>query len=1690
MEDAPSSRQRGPPDERSSSSSRYSPPPRQQQQTYRQRDADRSDRLPLRARAPLDDDSRYYPRGSSTNGSGPSSSLNGAAGPPSSSSSAIPAGGQHDKRSDNMERDRPWRGYRDDRSTPYRPSERSYSRSAGPSGPLDPAGQSSSNGGANGQGSSSSSNYRRFGQQSTHPYPHQRTRSQSPPGSSSAPYYSSGPASQSSSRQRFEHSPPKRPWGGPPRDNRDSLPPSSSYDRDGSYRGTPRSAPYSDRRPNGVVGPPPLSSAPYGSDRFSRPERDSRNSRTEDYPDNSSSRRPFDNGWPRHARSHGDANGWRDDKGKGPAYDLDERRPSFSRNNQNNPPHSASYGDRPNSPDSARSRGRRSPSIDDFPLRSPASSTHSQSRLSDRLAVDYDRPPPRTFSQPRLSAPPGSTHPPLNRANSAGQPAPRRDFEFPPDRPPDALETRLSRSVSVSQGNTPKFGNKGWPPRRRSLSPSPTREGPPTSTTTAKTQSSPRSLAERLGPLASAAKDFQDRIEPVVFRSRTPPPRSPARQSAPSTLQNDRLAQPAPRPIARSFTPPLPSPAQRCAQRPVDAVQQATKDASPSPKLASSPSEAAISSPRPSTTDLEQATSEITQARTSPDTSKEDESMQEIHEEREEGQVEDDTLTSTKAQQPAPSDTQQRAMDKLPRAPVPLATPGPTSTSDSQTVEPEKADKRELEGKSAEHPAVQEASIDNAVPSEDSAAMHAETVEVVTKVEVVEVEMEAAPETSETPGQSGPSQTEMETADVSDASIVIKNDEMDVDGQQEVTKAVQQEVANTANQEEPPQQEAVPTNQPSYDEEAQDAEEDAEAKEFEKSLISFIEVNDPDEDDASVDLTNILEDNKLKAPISLPLAVHMPEPDHDLLEIQPMLLENHDLLDGFLQDSMAARDKRRGEKIFRLRQQYKELDAEWQVHCNKLEKIRDRQKRRQNIPIMPPTPSVDSAGISIVPTTPNLLAPSGRSNRRSAASSIGYGDAVRSEAEFLEILASLEDADMRDPNLRAMRTTATMPDQIIDESEYTLQRYDDNNGLVTNPFEHYNINKTPDSWTEEEIATFCRRYALYPKQFGKIAAALPDKSTNQCVLFYYRSKKKIDFRALVDRRNRDGRRKRTKGEKGDAGGKKGPSLLNNIERARGAEAEEDDDDEPQTPGAAIAQESTVLSTAKALTQQINGVSDIRSRPENGKRPPTGRSASGKKAARFLSPSDEQSATGTDDGVPPPSDGAMAAAEALGFLATVTTGDPNDPASRPTSAKQKKRKPSMSESTLNVSFDDDGTPRAVNAAKRSRPHSSSYWSVADKNEFIRLLMLHGKDYVAISEGIKSKTAVQCKNFFQNNVKKMNLAEIAAKAEGEFGSTSGDFGLESPMGRPDMPSVFGEPDGSMPQEPTSGYFIPSHHSKNRDTEEHKPSARSGGMHLRNLLDDAPDAEGGANPHLANDTRMPGDDDSATEDEAEPARYAQDSLDARGALRQAHAERTASQQRHASRVVKEEMISVDSALYRSTAAEHGHYQPHIRSSSFGSRQDFPPEREQYSPSFHPAHHTAREYSLPPRHVYGSHPNGHYETGQPHAPHWIPPYEGRSIYGPPASATYYPRSRADEQPPVGYYRREHPAYLDSPVYDKSVHRTAFPPRSLHQSPHYAGTGRSPPHQPGPPLRHHSDPTASHPESPYYEHYGVPRAS
>jgi hypothetical protein len=428
-------------------------------------------------------------------------------------------------------------------------------------------------------------------------------------------------------------------------------------------------------------------------------------------------------------------------------------------------------------------------------------------------------------------------------------------------------------------------------------------------------------------------------------------------------------------------------------------------------------------------------------------------------------------------------------------------------------------------------------------------------------------------------------------------------------------------------------------------------------------------------------------------------------------------LEAHKVIEPFLCAAFAKRDQGRGEQMVELRGQYKARNDDWQAHCRRLDRIKDRiHRRRQATTTAPVTPSIDPSGLPFFPE-PMTPGPSivGRGNRRNPSTAFGYGDAVRSEAEFLEILASLETADMRDPNVRATRTAAIVPDMVLDETERrNILSFEDDRRLVEDPVAFYSLRAPLDLWTEDEVQIFCKRFSQHPKQFGRIAAELSEKSTAQCVLFYYRMKTTIDFRSLSDRRSRDGRRRKPRRRTdGEGHAKKGASLMSNLKRARADEQEDEDDSPPPSPQMGrrtlVGESPSVFQPRESNSRPAQSTQDAAMIADLGSR-------SSDKKARTPKLRDAGQLG------PPPSDGMLEAAEVLGALAGIGSHEADDGDGR-------KR---------------DAETDTKSAAARRKSTSSSYWSVAERNEFIRLLGVYGKDWNRLAEGLENKTAVQCRN----------------------------------------------------------------------------------------------------------------------------------------------------------------------------------------------------------------------------------------------------------------------------------------------------------------------------------------------------------
>ncbi|GAA6053076.1 hypothetical protein JCM3770_000372 [Rhodotorula araucariae] len=564
--------------------------------------------------------------------------------------------------------------------------------------------------------------------------------------------------------------------------------------------------------------------------------------------------------------------------------------------------------------------------------------------------------------------------------------------------------------------------------------------------------------------------------------------------------------------------------------------------------------------------------------------------------------------------------------------------------------------------------------------------------------------------------------------------------------------------------------------------------------------------------------------------------------------------EPHQRISAALLETFAARDDRRRDKAIALRREYKALNDDWKAHCRRLDRLRDRVHRRDQAggdgATVPQTPSIDSAGMPFYPepVTPGPSSGlfgggvSSRANRRSAAGGAafgtGYGDAVRSEAEFLEILASLETADLRDPDARAARTAAVVPDMVIDPAErrelFALA-FDDARYRVEDPVATFGIDQPLDVWTEDEVETFCKRFAAHPKQFGKIAADLPDKSTAQCVLFYYRMKNTIDFRSLSDRRGRDGRRKKSK--KRPEGGK-GSSLLSNLNKKPRTAApppidERDDEDDgesaPASPRARARAPSgapgRTLGPAPAPeTAPPSAQGEVSDDPTT--RPTTAPTPKRAAAQQLL-----------------PSEGMLEAAEALGALGALAAGGEEDDHATPRARARKPRAGTDSTDALaDAAFVDPAA--AVGASDKVKPKrtTSSYWTVAERNEIVRLLGEHGTDWKKIANGLENKTWVQCRNWYQANAKKQGLSDIVNESDGNEPDASPaveHFGngvlLQENMG----------PATNRPSLPRAGFFDTPDRQQLPPLPMPEPTSRpnstgTAGMHIRNMLNDEPEEE----------------------------------------------------------------------------------------------------------------------------------------------------------------------------------------------------------------------------------------------------------
>ncbi|KAL7431088.1 hypothetical protein ACHAXM_002519 [Skeletonema potamos] len=142
-------------------------------------------------------------------------------------------------------------------------------------------------------------------------------------------------------------------------------------------------------------------------------------------------------------------------------------------------------------------------------------------------------------------------------------------------------------------------------------------------------------------------------------------------------------------------------------------------------------------------------------------------------------------------------------------------------------------------------------------------------------------------------------------------------------------------------------------------------------------------------------------------------------------------------------------------------------------------------------------------------------APRGNNPYRRPRRGISQGDVVRSEYEQEQIIAELAAKEAMEKRIKEGGCALPRQQGLLERQLFASysnsffgQRVDD---MLANEEERRHVN----IWTDMEKCIFLDRFLHHPKDFRKIATFLRNKSTKDCIEFYYDSKKTVPYKQAL-----------------------------------------------------------------------------------------------------------------------------------------------------------------------------------------------------------------------------------------------------------------------------------------------------------------------------------------------------------------------------------------------------------------------------------------------------------------------------------------------------------------------------------------------------------------------------------------------
>ncbi|KAJ3012730.1 UNVERIFIED_CONTAM: nuclear receptor co-repressor 1 [Siphonaria sp. JEL0065] len=442
------------------------------------------------------------------------------------------------------------------------------------------------------------------------------------------------------------------------------------------------------------------------------------------------------------------------------------------------------------------------------------------------------------------------------------------------------------------------------------------------------------------------------------------------------------------------------------------------------------------------------------------------------------------------------------------------------------------------------------------------------------------------------------------------------------------------------------------------------------------------------------------------------------------------ILTAHKKFKPHLQEYIADRKQEMEEKRLELRQEYAD-------HYATYKKKMAREKKRKGGVSSAQGPALAYGINNGAGSSSALGALSGeygggfgtRSSRRGGNSSAFTSDAVKSEAEWEQVLAAIaatEQTEADDSKLIAL--TVPDPPMITDPLERHIYNFHNFNRLVLDPVaELANVNAALEmKWSDKDRELFRYKLVQYGKDFPKIASYMGSKTTQDCVQYYYREKFSGSFKQLLRKaaNSRANMRRRM-----NMAAKK-PPITKSDSRAsmtssRNAnsnieEREQHNDNQQEQPQSS---DQEVNNTANTATPTIMKATTA----EQSKHSPT--STSDKPPTSTISPTQPTQAPTPSAAPPPPA-----------------------PTTR---SKPKPRQPQHHALAI-----EETSKFTISDIQDS---ASTRWTVDEKSRAFSAFSKYGRDFEAVATAVGSKTTANVSEFYQLYKRKYKLDAVVAEVE---------------------------------------------------------------------------------------------------------------------------------------------------------------------------------------------------------------------------------------------------------------------------------------------------------------------------------------